>query len=46
MCKNMGSGCSGKGSGSSDSEKWLDSGDKLKKPTVADILKMSSKERN
>lgn len=37
---------SGKGDDSSDIEKWLNSGYKLKEPTVSDILKMSCKERN
>lgn len=46
MQKVMGNGGSGKGGGSSNSEKWLDSGYKLKEPTVSYILKISSKERD
>lgn len=44
--KKIVNGGSRKGDGSSDVEKWLNSGYKLKEPTVSDILKMSCKERN
>lgn len=42
----MGNGGSDKRGGSSNSEKWLDSGYKLKECTISDILKISCKERD
>lgn len=46
MYKKIVNAGSGKGDDSSDIEKWLNFGYKLKEPTVSDILKMSCKERN
>lgn len=45
MYKIMGNGGLSKGGGSLESDKWSNSGYKLTKPTVSEILKVSCKKK-